>query len=214
MRWNGSVPMSSRDKASGKQLVNLAQIRKEETRKRIVETASRLFQERGVDGVGVDEIMRESGLTHGGFYGHFRNKEQLIAEACACAVEKKTEETKARLKGVPKDEAFALFVSEYLDCTDDADCPFAMLGGDVARRGEEVREMYTAEVRDTVDYMTRSLGCGREEALLAFAAVVGATSVAKASSDPALAEEIVRTVREQLVRIAAERCGAKAPAAA
>lgn len=191
--------------------MNYAQVRKEETRKRIVETASRLFQEKGVDGVGVDEIMRESGLTHGGFYGHFRNKEQLIAEACACAVEMKSDEIKAKLVGVPKDEAFALFVSEYLDCTSDTDCPFAMLGGDVARRGEEVREMYTAEVCETVDYMTKSLGCGREEALLTFAAVVGASTVAKASSDPKLAEEIIRTVREQLTRIAAERCGAKVP---
>ena len=192
--------------------MNYAQVRKEETRKRIVETASRLFQEKGVDGVGVDEIMRESGLTHGGFYGHFRNKEQLVAEACACAVEMKSGEIKAKLKGVPKNEAFALFVSEYLDCTSHADCPFAMLGGDVARRGDEVREMYTAEVSETVDYMTKSLGCGREEALLTFAAVVGASTVAKASSDPKLAEEIVRTVREQLTRIAAERCGAKVPA--
>jgi TetR/AcrR family transcriptional repressor of nem operon len=58
-----------------------------ENRARIVETAARLFREKGFDGVGLDAIMKEAGLTHGGFYGHFTSKEDLAAEAVARAVE-------------------------------------------------------------------------------------------------------------------------------
>src|ERR1700756_2074213 len=62
-----------------------------ENRKRIVETASRMFREKGFDGVGVDAIMKGAGLTHGGFYGHFRSKDDLAAEAVARALERGTE---------------------------------------------------------------------------------------------------------------------------
>ena len=62
-----------------------------ESRARIVETASRLFREKGFDGVGLDAIMKEAGLTHGGFYGHFTCKEDLAAEAVAHALEKSAE---------------------------------------------------------------------------------------------------------------------------
>src|SRR5271156_2776507 len=62
-----------------------------ENRQRIVETASRLFREHGFDGVGVDAIMNGAGLTHGGFYGHFRSKDDLAAEAMTRALERSAE---------------------------------------------------------------------------------------------------------------------------
>jgi len=157
---------------------------REETRARIVETASRLFQEKGVDRVGVDEIMRESGLTHGGFYVHFRSKGQLIAEACALAVDQRADEWKEQLRGLPPEEAFAAFLDGYIECAGSGECPFASLGADVARQGEEVREAYTEKVEDLVQFMTEELSCGREEAVLALVSVSGAISVANASSDP------------------------------
>ena len=58
---------------------------KHTTRRRIVEAASQAFRERGVTETGVDEVMRRAGLTHGGFYAHFRDKTELIAEACRSA---------------------------------------------------------------------------------------------------------------------------------
>src|SRR5260370_34820347 len=62
-----------------------------ENRRRIVDTASRLFRERGFDGVGVDAIMSSAGLTHGGFYGHFGSKDDLAAEAVMRALERSAE---------------------------------------------------------------------------------------------------------------------------
>jgi TetR/AcrR family transcriptional regulator, transcriptional repressor for nem operon len=185
---------------------------REETHARIVETASRLFREKGVDRVGVDEIMRESGLTHGGFYVHFRNKDQLIAEACALAVDERADEWKENLRGLPPEEAFAAFLDGYIECAGSGDCPFASLGADVARQGEEVREVYTEKVEELVEFMTEELSCGREEALLALVAVSGAINVANASNDPKFSKEIIATTRRNLVRLWVDRCGPKAKA--
>jgi TetR/AcrR family transcriptional repressor of nem operon len=59
-----------------------------ENRERIVQVAAKLFRERGFDGIGVADLMKSAGLTHGGFYGHFRSKDDLAAEACARALVK------------------------------------------------------------------------------------------------------------------------------
>jgi TetR/AcrR family transcriptional regulator, transcriptional repressor for nem operon len=185
---------------------------REETRARIVETASRLFQEKGVDRVGVDEIMRESGLTHGGFYVHFRSKDQLIAEACALAVDQRAEEWKEHLRGLPAEEAFAAFLDGYIECAGSGECPFASLGADVARQGEEVREAYTEKIEDLVRFMTEELSCGRQEAIFALVAVSGAISVANASSDPKFSKEILETTRRNLVQLWVARCSPKAKA--
>src|SRR5690348_17056449 len=88
-----------------------------ENRERIVETASRMFREKGFDGVGVDTIMNGAGLTHGGFYGHFGSKDDLAAEAVRRALE----------SGVEKQSGYATLselVSGYLSerhCADRAD---------------------------------------------------------------------------------------------
>jgi TetR/AcrR family transcriptional repressor of nem operon len=185
---------------------------REETRARIVETASRLFQEKGVDRVGVDEIMRESGLTHGGFYVHFRSKDQLIAEACALAVDQRAAEWKEHLRGLPPEEAFAAFLDGYIECAGSGECPFASLGADVARQGEEVREAYTEKIEDLVQFMAEELSCGREEAIFALVAVSGAISVANASSDPKFSKEILETTRRNLVELWVARCSPKAKA--
>src|SRR5262245_28093262 len=68
-----------------------------QNRRRILDAASRLFRERGFDGVGVDTVMKDAGLTHGAFYGHFDSKEELIAHACAHALS----ETNDRWKDAP-----------------------------------------------------------------------------------------------------------------
>jgi TetR/AcrR family transcriptional regulator, transcriptional repressor for nem operon len=182
---------------------------REETRARIVEIASRLFQEKGVDRVGVDEIMREAGLTHGGFYVHFKNKAQLIAEACALAVDERADEWKDSIRGLPPEEAFAAFLDGYIECAGSGDCPFASLGAEVARQAPEVRKAYTEKVEELVTFMTEELACGREEALLALVAVSGAINVANASSDPDFSREIIATTRRNLVQLWQVRCAPK-----
>lgn len=184
-------------------MIALARTRKEETRDRILETAIRLFQERGVDGVGVDEIMRESGLTHGGFYAHFANKEALVEEACIRAFDSKFAELAAFIGALGDDKAFDAFKRAFLDGdprTDSPTCPMAMLGPEVARR-ERVQEAYALRIRHLIKTVMKEKGYTKSEAILVISALVGATVLAaQTSSDAPLAKYIVTSVREQLLQ--------------
>jgi len=177
--------------------------RKEVTRDRIIETASRLFQEKGVDGTGVDEIMRASGLTHGGFYAHFESKEALIAEACIRAIDEKFDELGDLIVGLDDNRTFEAFVRKFLADETRADspaCPMAMLGPDVARR-EPVQKAYAYRIRRLIALIAKELECSRSEASLALSALVGATVLAaQTSSDPALAKQILNAARSELLR--------------
>ena len=183
--------------------MNLAQSRKEETRRRIVETASRLFLEKGVDGVGLDEIMREAGLTHGGFYVHFSSKEALIAEACLAAVDQTMHQWEHLPRKLADDELFANFLDAYLSgdlTTGSPACPMALLGPDISRR-ENVQAAYVDKIKNLIEVITQEMGGSRAYGVLVLAAMVGATSLAaQVSQDKELAGEILRLTREELLR--------------
>ncbi|HYD89756.1 MAG TPA: TetR/AcrR family transcriptional regulator [Vitreimonas sp.] len=179
-----------------------AQKRKEETRLRILETASRLFQERGVDGVGVDEIMRESGLTHGGFYAHFASKEALVEEACIRAIDAKLEDLQQFITALGDDAAFETYARRFLKGdprTDSPTCPMAMLGPDIARR-EPIQKAYAQRIRRLIADLSKQLDCPKDDAMLVLSALVGATVLAaQTSSDSVLAKRIITAVREGLL---------------
>jgi TetR/AcrR family transcriptional repressor of nem operon len=168
-----------------------------ENRARIVATASRLFREKGFDGVGLDAIMKEAGLTHGGFYGHFSSKEDLAAEAVVRALEQG-----AGLQS--RHTNVADFVSDYLSESHFADrangCVLAALGGDVARRGEEVRSAITSYVRTALEQLASlcrgTAAARRRRAITTLAGVVGAMTLARAVEDPGLSDEILSTARQ------------------
>jgi TetR/AcrR family transcriptional repressor of nem operon len=180
----------------------VARTRKEETRARILETASRLFQERGVADVGVDEIMRESGLTHGGFYAHFANKEALVEEACICAIDAKLDDLQDFITALGDDAAFEQYARRFLKGdprTDSPTCPMAMLGPEVARR-ESIQKAYAQRIRRLIGSVSKQLDCPKDDAMLVLSALVGATVLAaQTSSDAALARRIITSVREGLL---------------
>jgi TetR/AcrR family transcriptional regulator, transcriptional repressor for nem operon len=168
-----------------------------ENRARIVETASRLFREKGFDGVGLDAIMKEAGLTHGGFYGHFSSKEDLAAEAVARAVEQGAGR-QSRYTNVTD------LVSDYLSESHFADrangCVLAALGGEMARRGEGVRSGITSYLRTALERLAGlfrgTAAVRRRRAITTLAGVVGALTLARAVEDPVLSEEILSTARQ------------------
>ncbi len=171
-----------------------------ENRERIVDTASRLFREKGFDGVGVDAIMNGAGLTHGGFYGHFGSKDDLAAEAIARALER-SDEKQSRYANLTD------LVSEYLSerhCADRANgCAIAALGADMARRRDGVRRGLTKHVRGQLDRFTHLLGNGaaerrRKRAIATLAGMVGALTLARGVDDPALSKEILAVARDAL----------------
>src|SRR5262249_39705832 len=113
-----------------------------ENRQRILEVAAKLFREKGFEGVGVDGIMEEAGLTHGGFYGHFASKTDLAEQACAVALGKSAERWDAMTRDQPETglaEIARSYLSKRHRDNPGGGCVFAALGSEVARRSDAVR---------------------------------------------------------------------------
>lgn len=165
-----------------------------ENRRRILAAASRLYREKGFDAVGVAEVMKAAGLTHGGFYGHFASKEDLMAQAIAHG----TSEISVR------DGDVQGFLAGYLSPAhrDDAadGCPMAALAADVRHRPPAARSAMTTGIRAQIDSLTQALPDSvtderRREAIGIYASMIGALILARAVDDPALSDEILNETR-------------------
>lgn len=173
-----------------------------QNRERIIEVAARLFRERGFDGIGVAELMNFAGLTHGGFYGHFASKEDLMAQACARALEGSLDalhQVAERGGGNALSAVASAYLSPAHRDRPGEGCVLAALGAEAARHGSPVRGAFTQGVRSLADRLTRLLPgkskrAKRERALAIFASMVGALVLARAVDDAELSEEVLQSV--------------------
>lgn len=170
-----------------------------QNRERIVEAAAQLFRERGFDGIGVADLMKEAGLTHGGFYGHFSSKEDLIAEASARALTGSLSAW-SDLAAQASGDSLCAVASGYLTSghrdNPGTGCLLAALGPDVSRQGPAVRRTVTEHVRSAVDLLTKLVPCKskaarRRMAISTYATLVGAMVIARAVHDRTLSQEIL-----------------------
>ena len=175
-------------------------------RERVIEAAARLFRERGFDGIGVAALMKEVGLTHGGFYGHFASKEELEVQACKRALDRSLERWKQRAERAP-DAPLAAIADPYLSTAHrdhpGAGCLIAALGQDVSRRGPGVRQAVTAYLNAAFEFLAglvpgSSRAARRRKAIDTYARLVGALVLARAVDDEALSQEILDSVRQAL----------------
>lgn len=171
-----------------------------ENHDRIVETAARLFRERGFEGVGVAELMQAAGLTHGGFYGHFESKEDLMERACERALEGSTERWRRRADGARGPAALRALARGYLTERHRDDpgngCLLASLGPDAARHGPGVRRAITRWLDSSLGFLAqhvrgRTAAARRAKAIATLSAWVGAMVLARAVADEALSREIL-----------------------
>jgi TetR/AcrR family transcriptional repressor of nem operon len=175
-------------------------------REKVLSAAGMLFRQHGFDGIGVADIMKRAGLTHGGFYGQFPSKDDLVAEACARVLGNKR--WVEGLTGIPKPSLGAL-VRAYLsvDHRDDPGhgCPMAALGSDVVRQPRVVRRAFTDGFRVRLDALLkllpgRSADARRKRALATMAGLVGALILSRAVDDPKLSDEILDAAAATLGR--------------
>jgi TetR/AcrR family transcriptional repressor of nem operon len=173
-----------------------------ESREKILEAAARGFRERGLDGIGVADLMKDAGFTHGGFYAHFDSKEDLMAQACARALDGSLARWR-KLQAASPENALQAIVAHYLSPRHLADrgggCTIAALAGDVARHGPGVRSALTARLRARMSVLAdampgRTQAARRKKALAAYASLVGAVVLARAVNDPVLSGEILEAV--------------------
>lgn len=172
-------------------------------RERVVETAAKLFREHGYGGIGVADLMKSAGLTHGGFYGNFGSKEALMAEAITYAIDVSLKDWDKVLDKKPE-APFEAVTSAYLSGkhrdNPGLGCTLAALGPEASRLSDEVRDAVTDGVRKQIDKLASLAPAAsgheqRQAALAAYAGMVGALVIARAVNDEALSEEVLGAVR-------------------
>lgn len=169
--------------------------RKEITHKRIVETAARAIRRSGYDGTGVADIMKEAGLTHGGFYAHFASRDAMLAEAADRAGEDTIAFAKRIFAEVPQDQALRILMNAYLSdehlANIETGCSLAALGSEMPRQAPDVRKASTCRIKEMIALIESRLSGqpnAREEALVMVSTMVGTLLLARAVEDPELSE--------------------------
>jgi len=180
--------------------------KKEQTRERILRAAARAIRKHGYEGVGVAEVMREAGLTHGGFYAHFESRDALLAAAVDQAGAESTENlSRAVAKAKPGEELMAL-VDTYLEdrhvtaAEHGLGCAIAAAGSEVPRQQAEVRRAAARRIKELIGFVERQLpewgkAAAHEKAMGVVASMVGALMLARAVDDPQLSKAIRKSAR-------------------
>ena len=168
-----------------------------QTRKRIVEAASCEFRKNGVVASGLNDLMKAAGLTHGGFYKHFESKDQLVAEACAEAVDAVIE----KMEDHPTiDAAVAAYLSTRHRDNPASGCPLAAIGSELARTDERTREAATEGFERLVEVLADKSEAedARRRALVAVVTMIGALTMSRIVNDAKLSQEILGEVEKSL----------------
>jgi TetR/AcrR family transcriptional repressor of nem operon len=190
-----------------------------ENKARVVETAARLFREKGFEGVGVADLMHAAGLTHGGFYNHFESKDELATRACeqifedaVAMMERMAAIEDASERAAAIDSYKRRYLSPKARDAPAARCPMVALGTDVSRQRGPVTRAYAWGLRRYLNAFARALGgaepsrrkAAREEAIATLATLAGALSLARsvAEADPELSNEILTSTFARLPKTA------------
>jgi len=190
-----------------------------ENRRAIVAAATQLFRERGVEAVGLNELMKHAGFTQGGFYNHFESKAALVAEVLAAAMAEGSAEI-ARSAKAPLDEstsALRRYIIHYLSRTHrdniDHGCPVAGFAGDAPRLGAEAQSHFAGGLENQITTMAGIIAASgsratagarntlRERAISLHCKLLGALALSRsvAQSAPALSNEILENVQRDVL---------------
>ena len=186
-------------------LMGHSQEEKADSHDRILQVAAAYFREHGVEGIGVADLMKAAGLTHGGFYRHFASRDELVAEAIERALYEGARAVNAVANS--KDAPLAALIESYLSPKHRdnlaASCAVTTLAADVARSNHRARSAYTRQVGNYLELLTK-LVAGRDQksrrkkAIAALSTLVGAVSIARAVNDEHLSREVLKSAAHEL----------------
>jgi AcrR family transcriptional regulator len=173
--------------------------RKEASHERIVETAARAIRRSGYGGAGVAEIMKEAGLTHGGFYAHFESREGMLAEAADRAGADGMAVIARVAAAAPPKQALEAMLRTYLSKEHveavETGCAVAALGSEIPRQGPKVRRAATRRIKEMIDLVARQAPDwgqpgAHDRALVTVATALGALVLARAVDDTKLSDAV------------------------
>jgi TetR/AcrR family transcriptional regulator, transcriptional repressor for nem operon len=186
-----------------------SQSEKKNNHERIVRIAAKRLREKGLEAVAIADVMKEVGLTVGGFYKHFGSRDDLVVEALQAASGswQRPEQpataggSSVNLAGLVDD-----YLSEKHRDRPGSGCLIGALAGDVARSNKRIRNLVTERIRSTLELIASLLPdknkeSARKQAALIFSALVGALALSRAVSDESFSDEILQSVRELLKSI-------------
>ncbi len=182
--------------------------KKEESHERIVAAAARAIRRTGYAGTGVADVMKDAGLTHGGFYAHFPSRDAMLAEAADRAGAETLAAMKRLEAEVPQEELLHALIESYLSKAHVQDietgCATAALCSEIVRQAPEVRRAATRRIKESIDLIARQLPdwgkeSAHESALVIFASMVGGLVLARAVDDIKLSDALREAVLKRLL---------------
>jgi TetR/AcrR family transcriptional repressor of nem operon len=191
----------------------------QQTRRRIVENASYGLRQNGVDGLSVADLMKLAGLTHGGFYAHFKSRDALVVEALALAMDRTVAHWLDLTHGLSAEKGFDAVVESYLSSRHRNNpargCALPALASDIGRSGPEARRTFAGRLEQMIDIIARlvpkrSSADARQAAAGAIATLVGSIVLARAAGDKRLSDALLeagrQALRNQAASTAREAC--------
>jgi len=180
--------------------------RKEISHDRIVEVAARAIRRSGYAGTGLADIMKEAGLTHGGFYAHFKSRDALLAEAWNHAGAESAALAARVTSAAPPGQEIQAIMQAYLSpehiSAIETGCPVSALGSEMPRQSPAVRRAATIHIKEMIDLIARQLPDwgqpqAHQQAMALLCALIGTTMIARAVDDPALSEALRAATMKQ-----------------
>lgn len=181
---------------------------KQETHARIVKKASVKLRERGAHGIGVADLMKEAGLTHGGFYAHFASREALVVEAFVYAMDRSIAAWRKKTEAMPPAERFAAVVEGYLSAAHRDDpgrgCALPALAAEIGRESLRTRRTFAAKFEEMVEMLAEQISdasaeAAREQATAALATMVGTLILARVGGSGKLSDDTLAAGRNALL---------------
>ncbi|THD61820.1 MAG: TetR/AcrR family transcriptional regulator [Bradyrhizobium sp.] len=185
---------------------------KQETHARIVKKASVRLREKGAHGIGVADLMKDAGLTHGGFYAHFDSREALVIEAFAHAMDRSTDHWRKIAEQTPPEQRLATIVDSYLTRVHRDDpghgCAVPALGAEIARENPRTRKAFAAKLEQMIDMLADQIPevsrkAARQQAMAALATMMGALVLARVAGSGEFSDEILSAGRDAVLDRAA-----------
>ena len=178
---------------------------KQETHDRIVKKASVRLREKGAHGIGVADLMKEAGLTHGGFYAHFDSREALVIEAFDYAMNRSMEHWRKQSDQVAPEKQLAQIVETYLSALHRDNpghgCSIPALGAEIARESPKTRKAFAGKLDEMVEMMTNFIPnvprkAARKQAIATLATMAGTMLLARVAGSGELSDEVLKAGKD------------------
>jgi TetR/AcrR family transcriptional repressor of nem operon len=183
-----------------------------QTHARIVKRASVKLREKGAHGIGVADLMKEAGLTHGGFYAHFDSRDALVIEAVTHAMDRSTEKWRKLSAETSPDKRLSKIVNSYLgiDHRDNPGhgCAVPTLAAEIARESTKTRRVFAGRMEQLIDMLAEQYQglppkAARKQATAALATMMGSLVMARVAGNSELSDEILKAGRDAVLERAA-----------